>query len=127
MRFIKILFFSMLLVSISLVSCTKNNEETLYGNAVCDTTKVKYSTDIVTILNGKCNSCHSKSSASSIGGGTVLDSYSQVSNYTDINGALIGSVKHDPNFSSMPKGGPKLTDCEINKIDRWVLNGAPNN
>lgn len=30
-------------------------------------------------------------------------------------------------YHPMPLGGPKLTDCEINSIRTWLLNGAPNN
>jgi hypothetical protein len=127
MKLIKLFFLVIILGVVSIFGCKKDNEETLYGNIVCDTTAVKYSTDIVKIMNANCNTCHAKSIAKISGGGTVLDSYIDVKNYSDIGGTLIGSVKQDGSASNMPKGASKLSNCDINKIDRWILNGAPNN
>jgi hypothetical protein len=127
MKVIKLCLLVIIIGTFSIIGCKKDNEETLYGKIVCDTTAVKYSTDIVKIMNANCNTCHAKSIAKISGGGTVLDSYIDVKNYADINGTLIGSVKQDGSASNMPKGAAKLSDCDIDKIDRWILNGAPNN
>jgi uncharacterized membrane protein len=127
MKLIKLCLLVFVIGAISVFGCKKDNEENLYGTQVCDTTAVKYSTDIVKIMNANCNSCHAKSIAKISGGGTVLDTYADVKNYADISGTLIGSVKQDGSASNMPKGAAKLSNCDINKIDRWILNGAPNN
>jgi len=40
---------------------------------------------------------------------------------------LMGTIKHESGWSPMPKNGNKLSDCKIQKIDRWILDGTPNN
>jgi len=36
---------------------------------------------------------------------------------------LMGSVKQDGTASNMPKGGSKISACEINKLEAWVNQG----
>ena len=43
------------------------------------------------------------------------------------NGKLIGTVNWASGFSPMPKGGSKLPNCNITKLQQWINAGAPNN
>jgi mono/diheme cytochrome c family protein len=123
MKIIKIL--TILVVSITIItSCKKNNEEDLYGNVICDTSAVKYSTIIAPIMAANCNICHNSTDRQ---GGIATDSYLELKKYATVAGSLVGSVKQDGTFSSMPRGGAKLSNCDINKIEKWVSDGAPNN
>jgi len=116
------LLFAAILILLN--SCYYDNEETLYPNAIaCDTSNVKYSTTIVPILQTNCNGCHSQTSPS---GNIVTDNYSSVKIIVD-NGKLNGTINHIISYSPMPKGGNKLTNCELAKFRIWISNGAPNN
>ena len=89
----------------------------------CDTTNVKYSTHIKPLIENTCQGCHSGASP---GGGIDLATYSGIKTIAD-NGKLFGSVSQLSGFSAMPKNGNKLTDCQINMINIWISQGAPEN
>lgn len=120
----KIIFFSLVIFSIS--SCYYNDKEELGAttSGTCDTSAVKYSTTVKTILDASCNSssCHGSSSGRDI----ILDSYAEVKKYVD-DGSLLGSIQHDAKYSAMPQGGSKLSDCYISQIKAWIDAGALNN
>lgn len=103
-------------------SCYYDKEELLYGANACDTANVKYSVQIVSIINSGCISCHGGTAAS--GGGVKLGTYNDVKVYAD-NGLLLNAVTRTIN--TMPKGGPRLSDCRIAEIRTWLRNNAPNN
>ena len=67
--------------------------------------------------------CHSASSAM---GSVNLDGYAQVKTYAD-NGKLYGVITHASGFSPMPKNSPKMSDCDIAIIKRWIDDGKQNN
>jgi len=121
----KALFFLSLPISLFFVSsCYYDNEETLYPKPVaCDTADVRFSTTIAPILQANCNGCHSKASPS---GNIVTDNYTDLKTIVD-NGKLSGSINHKPQFSAMPKGGNKLSNCELAKFRIWIEKGALNN
>lgn len=106
-----------------LLSCHYNVEEELYETIDCITTDISYAQDILPILELDCFGCHSTEADF---GNVTLEGYSQISQYVS-DGSLLGSVSYDGGFSPMPKGGAKLLDCEIAKIDAWIIDGAPNN
>lgn len=109
------------------VGCTNKKEvsETPTTPIVtCDTTNVRYSVEIVGILNANCNSCHAAPASS--GNGIVLNNYTSLKPWAT-NNTLYNVVNHTPGFSQMPKGGAKLASCDIAKIRTWIRNGAPNN
>jgi hypothetical protein len=91
----------------------------------CDTTNVTYSTTVTGILNANCISCHG-SSANSLGGGIVLNTYATLKPYVT-NGNLVNSILQNGKVPSMPLNMPKIDDCSINKIVAWVNKGAINN
>jgi hypothetical protein len=101
--------------------CSNDSEEMLTPS--CDTTNVTYSGTIVSILSSNCYVCHA---------GTTpvapfrLDSHAAVAVQAG-NGKLIGALTHSAGFSPMPKNAPKLSDCNIAKIRKWVNAGFPNN
>lgn len=107
--------------------CYYDKEELVYPPTTgtsCDTTAVKYSTDIVNILQSNCLGCHG--GTASFGGGNKLDTYASLKTYAN-SGALLGAITHSPGYPAMPPSGTKLPDCNIAKIRTWIRNGAPNN
>lgn len=111
-------------ISVFISSCYYDNEEELYPiSANCDTTQFAFSTRILPILNQSCNGCHSGSAPSA---GINLTTHADVLIYAQ-NGALIGSMDHLPGFSPMPKSSPKISDCQISSVKRWIAAGSPNN
>jgi hypothetical protein len=44
-----------------------------------------------------------------------------------VNGSLYGSIAHASGYSSMPKGGNKLTACQLAKVKQWIDGGSLNN
>ncbi|HVF81373.1 MAG TPA: c-type cytochrome domain-containing protein [Flavisolibacter sp.] len=92
-------------------------------SSVCDSTNVTFSGTIRSIMNNKCLGCHSSSAPQ---GGINYTAYAGVKAKVD-DGRLWGAINHLPGFSPMPKGGAKLSDCEIAQFKKWVDAGAPNN
>lgn len=108
---------------LGLVSCYYDKEEILYPNTGnCDTTAVRYSVQVVQILDQYCMSCHSAAAAS---GGVALETYDQAKTWT-MNGALMKAVRHK-GPSPMPKNAPKLSDCQIATLNNWFEANCPNN
>lgn len=100
-------------------SCYYDNLKELKPQASsCDTSNaVTYQSDIKTIINSNCTSCHSP------GGGTqpYFDNYPNLANYSSdqLLAVLVpGSTKQ------MPPSSP-LSDADINKIKLWVNGCRP--
>ncbi len=104
-------------------SCYYDSEEELYGSSNCNTNEVTFSSDILKIIDNNCYSCHD--SANNFGGVT-LEGFEKLKSYVD-SGVLLGVVKQESGFSPMPKNAPPLLDCEIEKIEAWINDGAKNN
>lgn len=105
--------------------CYYDNEEELYpvtNQAPCDTAAVTLSAVVKPILNQHCIGCHNAGFAS---GGVDLETYTQLASSAN-SGKLLSSVKHDGKASPMPKGSPKLDECSIHKIEKWIRLGAKN-
>jgi mono/diheme cytochrome c family protein len=115
------IIFPILVLMVTISSCTYNNEEELYGLA-CKTENVRYSVEIKNILNASCLGCHAGNA--SAGAGIKLDYYAEVKKYVDFN-LFLESMTRENN--SMPKGAPRLSSCKIDQIRSWIENGAPNN
>jgi hypothetical protein len=125
-RFAVILLF----ISTSLflaISCSKSSEDKLQNNGggSCDTTDMKYTANVLPILQANCYSCHGNGNTAG-SGGISLDGYANLKQYAD-NGFLAGNITHSPGYVGMPYGLPKLPDCEINTILDWINRGAQNN
>jgi hypothetical protein len=91
--------------------------------SACDSSTVTFSGAIRSIINNKCLGCHSSSAPQ---GRINFTTYDGVKARVD-DGKLWGSINHLPGFSPMPKGGVKLSDCEITQFRKWIDTGAPNN
>jgi len=106
--------------------CYYDNEEYLYPSlsSDCDTTDVSYALDVQPILSTYCYTCHSNSSAATLGGNIMLE------DFTDVNSRatqVLNSIKHNPGISPMPKGSTKLSDCKIITFEAWINQGKPDN
>ena len=116
-----------LLFVVNIISCKKENEETLInkqgGPGICDTLNTKYSLNILPIIQNNCYSCHGNGQSE---GGITLDGHNNLKIQAD-NNNLVGVITHTPGYPQMPEGLPQLSDCDINKIKNWVSHGAPDN
>jgi hypothetical protein len=116
--------FLLLLLAVFAVpsGCYYDNEEDLYGGpGGCDTTDVRYSVDVLNILENQCYSCHTTSSNVA---GSPFETYSALKVYAD-NGKLV-SLINTPGVNQMPPTG-LLPECDRRKIEAWVKAGAPDN
>jgi len=114
------------IILLSLGACYYDSEEDLFPeiNSDCNLENLTFSTDIVSILNNRCWSCHSNSTAASFGANIKLEDYSDVASNFD---AVLGSVNHESSYSAMPKNGGKLPSCELQKLEIWNVDGKTNN
>ncbi len=121
MKHILIIFFCSAFV---LSSCYYDNEEDLYPNTGnCVTDNMSYATDITPLIQASCLPCHNTATNS---GNVILDNYNDTKTYA-LNGQLLGVINHTSGYSPMPKGGDKMPECTIAKINSWIQAGAPNN
>lgn len=106
-------------------SCYYDNMEDLYPDSGvgCDTTNVTFTAVIWPIIQSNCTGCHSGSAAS---GNVSLENYNDVAVYVE-NKRLMGTIRHETGYSPMPKGGNKLSDCNITQLEVWINNGYPDN
>jgi len=106
-----------------LAGCYYDVEEELYPTLECQTESVTYSNQVLDIIEGACYNCHD---AASNFGNITLEGYDELKKYVD-NGQLLGAIRHDAGFSPMPKNEAQLLECDVEKIEVWVNEGAPNN
>lgn len=112
---VPILFFS---------ACVYENEEDLFGNSECgDVSNISLKNDVTPILENACYSCHGVGVET---GGINLEDYGQLSIYAE-SGQLIGAIRHMEGFAVMPPSGDMLADCDIQRIEKWIEEGALNN
>lgn len=124
-RILSILF---ILFVATVAGCYYDTEEKLYPelSTSCDLTNVTFAATVTPILQASCFSCHSNSNAAGSGGGIKIQNYADVVTLAK-NGKLMGTVTHASGYQAMPQGGGKLTDCEINQLQKWIDNGTLNN
>lgn len=103
-------------------ACVKRNAVEL-GAGACDTTDVRYSTQVVTILENNCYACHKGPGASS---GIDLSSYGAFKGWAGTP-YVAGDITGAAGYTRMPYGLPPLSDCEINTIIAWIHQGMPDN
>ena len=115
------IFMTTALLSVN--GCYYDIEEEIYPVTGCSLDNVTYSGTVLQIIENNCYVCHD---AASNNGNVTLEGYAQLKNYVD-NGKLLGAIRHEDGFSNMPQNREKLLDCEIEKIEVWVADGAPNN
>ena len=86
----------------------------------CDSAVSGFTAVIQPMMTKYCVGCHAYPNASAQ---VELSGYIGVKNA--INQGLLKSLDHSGNYP-MPKGGAKLSDCEINQVRNWIQRGAPN-
>lgn len=107
----------------SIIGCTYNVEEELYPSTGCELDSVTYSAVVLPIIEVNCYECHDQANNF---GGITLEGYDLLKLYVD-SGDLLGVIKHESGFSPMPQNRAKMLDCDIEKIEAWIADGAPNN
>ncbi|TVR40199.1 MAG: hypothetical protein EA392_04490 [Cryomorphaceae bacterium] len=106
-----------------LSSCYYDVEEELYPDfKLCDPENVTFSGTIQPLINTKCVSCHGNTNP---GAGISLVTHSQIQAQA-LNGNLLGTMSHSSGFSPMPKNEPRLPQCQLEEVQIWIDNGAPN-
>jgi hypothetical protein len=116
------LFFTLtgLLVS----SCSKENEEDLIGDDIyCVDSLVSYQDHVRPILENNCYECHSTAIATN---GIILDTYAGLTNALSL-GFVLPQIRRDVGAAQMPFNRPKMSDCKIATIEKWVDEGMLNN
>ncbi len=95
-------------------SCTTIN--------ACDTSKTfTYSNDVKNILYTYCIGCHNSNNSS---GGWNLDNYVDVKEAAN-SGYLLGTIEWLPGYKKMPLSAPKIPNCDISTIKKWINDGMP--
>ncbi len=127
----KKIFLPLLILTLTYLfsGCYYDSNEALFGQpgiVACDTTVTNFTAQIKPILQSNCYSCHSNAHAAGSGAGIKLEDYADVKTYAT-NGRLFGTIVRPAIYSPMPKGGGKLSDCEIKIIKIWITKGAINN
>ena len=104
--------------------CFNDKAELLYPAGSCNTDSVTYSKVVKNILTQNCalSGCHDAATAMN---GVELETIAGAQLIAH-DGRLLGVINHASGFSPMPKDKPKLDDCSILQISKWVSNGAPN-
>lgn len=130
MDLMKTVFFSIIfLVSIfSISSCYYDKEELLYpatNNGPCldSVGTISYVQRIVPLFQQNCYSCHTGNFPS---GNIVMGTY-LADKTIGQSGKLYGSISHSSGYSPMPKGLPKLSNCQVATIKKWIDAGMMNN
>ncbi len=83
-----------------------------------------YAAVVSPILDARCRGCHG-AAFQTRGGGIDLSTYQALTRLPG--NTLLGVIRHEVGFSAMPKGGAKLSDCDIARIKGWVDAGRLNN
>lgn len=116
----------LVLISISIISsCYYDNFEELNPGAglTCDTTKsVTFATDILPIMTSNCGTNNAACHKAGASGFYQLDNIAGI-DAAIADGKFIQSIKHQSGASAMPKNSPKLDDCSIALIDKWLSTG----
>jgi hypothetical protein len=110
-----------------LSTCYYDSEEYLFPRTDnnCDTTNVTFALSVKPILQNSCYPCHSNST-SALGRNIRLEDYTDVAARVS-DGHLMGSISHTSGYIPMPQGAPKLEECKIVIIQKWIESGFPNN
>jgi hypothetical protein len=113
-----------ILITLFLPGCYYDKESELYPSSDnCDTTgTMSYSGSIAPIMQKYCNDCHNSAMAES---GVVTENYQGLSVVAN-NGSLWAAVSWSGPIH-MPQGQRQLSECNLVKINKWILAGAPNN
>ncbi|MEO1260303.1 MAG: hypothetical protein AAFZ15_16020 [Bacteroidota bacterium] len=115
---------------LTVIACGGDDDE---STPTCNTDNVTYNNTVKAIFdNAGCADngiCHNGQQAN----GFSLATYEDASNFIFLN-RMVGSLRWQSGFSPMPKdstvttdqvGTEMLSDCDIDKIEAWILAGTP--
>lgn len=89
----------------------------------CDASVFTYAAAVKPIIDANCVGCHNGAAAPL---GINLTTYAGLKTVA-LDGRLSGAINHQPGFTPMPMNAPKLSDCKISQITKWIQAGSPNN
>lgn len=100
-------------------ACTYDNVAEKYGVIECDSDGVTYQNDIEPIIDVNCLACHNT-------GGQLpdLSTIDGMRNNEAIILEVINKPLGDPDLMPPPPNGP-MSDCNIEKIEKWYETGTP--
>jgi hypothetical protein len=105
-----------------LQGCYYDNEEDLYPAVeICDTTNITFAKNVQPIIVQHCVGCHNNGNKENFS----LEGYDKVKAKVD-EGLILPNIMHSKDALPMPKDMPKLPECKINTIERWIKEGAKN-
>ena len=120
--FIPVIWAILSLGFLCLQGCYYDKEDKLYPNSNinCDLSVTTYSATVSGIINDNCVSCHKP-------GGTAATS-GDFRTYAGLSQKINSGAFNDRVFvkKDMPQTGP-LSNCDYQKLQKWVNNGAQNN
>ncbi len=121
---------------IALQSCMYQNEQDLYPEPTekeeeqfpvdsCGLPNiVSYQNDVLPLLEKHyCIACHETADPA---GGITLEGYGRVVPYVE-DGSLLGSIRYEQGYESMPRVYDRMPDCEVEVIAKWIEQGYENN
>ena len=117
-----------ILVVVFAASCYYDKEDLLYGganNGPCtdSVAVVSYSQKVKPMLQQYCYSCHTGSFPS---GNQLMGTYAADKTMGQ-SGKLYGSISHSAGYVAMPQGMPKMNNCQVATIKKWIDSGLQNN
>jgi hypothetical protein len=111
---------------LAITACEKNNVEDITQEQTggCDTLKaISFKNQVEPLFKTECGSqggCHGSGSAF---GGVNLEDPQKILSVVQ-SGLLMKSVNHESGVSPMPKGRPKLDNCRLNMLRKWIREGS---
>ena len=90
-----------------------------------DPTPVTYEAVISPIFEAHCRACHGSTVYSTLGGNNDYSDYTGIKKQSA--SLILSCINHEAGFDPMPKSGGKLSDCDIERIRKWIEAGQPNN
>ena len=120
MKKINYLFLILLVIGLVTFNACSDNEPDPEPTPMAKTT---YNGAAKAILDGSCavSGCHT--SGASVGS---LEGYSDAKAFAGF-GRLLGAIKHEMNYSPMPKNSAKLSDADIATLESWINDGLLEN
>jgi hypothetical protein len=103
--------------------CSYDKEELLLPPCPDAVGNISFAIKVKPLLDSKCFGCHNNSNRM---GSISLEGYDNI-RQSAITGKLYGSISHAPGFYPMPKFKPKMAECDIALVRKWIDNGALNN
>jgi len=113
--------YVVLVITFAVLSCSGSDDSPTPTPIIPQTGgTVTYTTNIKSIIDGNCISCHSPGGENP---NVLLQTYAQVSAKASLIKTRIEKPAGDPLV--MPKGG-KLSQANIDLINQWIAAGMPN-